>query len=132
MKGLLIAMWWKENKYSIYAIFCLLAIGVIIAFILIVPSSMKRERELKAQPEQVAWVQIIKKEIRIEGSDPQFFYSIATFKTSDGIEIELKVFRDVYKTMQEGDTGILTYKTLENSTRWEQRKFISFEKDSLS
>ncbi|MDR1628872.1 MAG: DUF2500 domain-containing protein [Oscillospiraceae bacterium] len=101
----------------------------IVLFILIVPSDRKRERELKAMPEQVAWVEIIKKEIRTEGSDPQFFYSIATFKTSDGIEIELQVFRDVYKTMQEGDTGMLTYKALENSTRWTERNFISFEKE---
>ncbi|MDR1629148.1 MAG: hypothetical protein LBS36_02905 [Oscillospiraceae bacterium] len=46
-------MWWKENKYAIYAVFCLLAIANIIYLIIVAPN-IKEERKLKTMPEQVA------------------------------------------------------------------------------
>ena len=53
----------------------------------------------------------------------------ATFKFSDGSERELRIFKHkVYKDLQEGDVGALSYKG--TRTKGESIRFVSFEKDS--
>jgi len=87
-------------------------------------------------PEQYAHVEIVDTRlrhvyIRSGGSytrreRPNLFF---TFRFQDGSEKEIRIPYEIFPTMQVGDTGILYFRATENSTNWDQRRFISFEKD---
>ena len=54
-----------------------------------------------------------------------------TFEFSDGFEKEFYVkSAEIYNVLQEGDTGILSYKQVKDGTGIMEKRFISFEKDS--
>ena len=114
------------------------------------------ERELKSNPEQSAQVQVLEKRIFRHFSSghrstrTSYTYIVAfkfsddsikefevDFKSVSGIsKTELYSFR--YNSFYEGDTGMLTYKEIENieenfknpEMEYRGRHFISFEKDS--
>ena len=96
-------------------------------------------------PEQHEQAEVIAKRIvkEISGDGDYFINTyIVAFKFSDGLVKELRVGdgrsgRKIYDSINEGDTGILTYKEREDieekykneDQRWEGMRFISFEKD---
>jgi len=68
------------------------------------------------------------------GSDSGKTYRyIVAFQLPDGTEKELRVGKinssKLYNSINDGDTGILTYKEKENVKAESDRRFISFEKD---
>jgi len=123
-------MWWNEHKFEFYLFFGLMILVLVVLFIMILPT-MKREQEVKAMPEQEVWVQVVKKEIRRRAApDGDYKDKIATFETSDGIKIVLKIrYNKVFDSISEGDTGTLTFKGFIDSEKVSDRIFISFEKE---
>lgn len=57
---------------------------------------------------------------RFHGKAPGRWNYIVTFALSDGEEIELYTFEDVYRSLKDGTSGQLT---------WQGRNFLEFETD---
>ena len=94
---------------------------------------------LKNKPERVEQVEVAGK--RIIDRDEVYTRYLVVFKFSDGSVKELKVGayseRAIYDSIQEGDTGKLIYKEIDNIEQFKdeddrrvRRLFIRFEKDS--
>ena len=86
------------------------------------------------QPEQSAYVKIIKKEIgkRRNGTPEGNYYM--TFEFADGREKKLRCTAvGQFETVQENDTGTLTYKECQNPQNkdysYYHRVFVRFEKE---
>ena len=145
----------KKDKLIGNIVIALMLVSV--ATVFIVPFVLTRqEREIKAElkhnPEQSAQVEVVSKRVikeRRRRFTTRYTY-IVTFEFSDGSAKEVEVDRNstrgnpitelynfIYDTIDEGDTGILTYKEIENIEVYFEnenlcrggRKFISFEKD---
>lgn len=143
------------RKLFPFVVICGFAI-VIVGVIWIIKSPSV---QLKNRPEQTEQVEVIGKRIREHrtgGSkfspSTTIYYYLITFKLSDGSEKEIFVGRNsqrqsgerkvscpTYDAIHEGDTGILTFKEIDNmeerykdeNVRWMGRTFLSFEKDHL-
>lgn len=137
---------------------------ILIAFVVVGAIGMtlfiltSEEMKLRSKPEQTAHVEVVEKRIdrsvhygrgsrAYSGNSTLFIYCIS-FRFSDGTVKELKVdqfyffsihkeapYSSVYAGMNEGDTGLLTYKELEptETKNWEdlsKRQFIRFEQDA--
>ena len=57
---------------------------------------------------------------RYQGNNPGRWNYIVTFTLSDGEELELYTFENVYRALQDGTSGLLT---------WQGRNFLEFETD---
>ena len=130
----------KEKLKGILVItfFIILVIVMIIAFLYL---GWRR-----IQPTQTAHVTVVSKRTavaRVPGSGGGRTYKtpdcFVVFRFSDGSEKELfvnpgggnkrELGYEFFQELQEGDTGILSYKELKSATDWGQRTYISFEKD---
>jgi len=112
---------------------------------------LSREKQLENTTEQVMEVEIASKRIYVSngtsGANYYYYYYYASFKFADGSIKEFLVGREeklkkskikpycvVYESLNEGDTGIFTYKELKNAEKrghpQPYRQFISFEKET--
>jgi len=87
-------------------------------------------------PEQEFSATVISKEVitqnfySIRTGSTTRYYNMIAFEFPDGSNIRLQVKpKDIFDTLQEGDTGMLTYKGNKDSKIIENKLFISFEKD---
>ena len=144
----------RTDKKAYIGLICFLGSFFVIAFgVGILTSTPKMQ--LKSSPEQAEQVEVVEKRInktyigssRGIGESKTAYTFYISFKFSDGSVKEFEVGRDsigrgiirepynkVYDSLNEGDTGILTYKELKNAenryyTPSSYRLFISFEKD---
>ena len=112
------------------------ALVVIVAFGWI--SWQLSELPTSRSPEQHEQAVVVEKRLHqtrsADGGPGSTFY-LVTFKFFDDSIKELRVgtgkdTRKVYDSFNESETGILTYKERENAKSYEDRQFVSFEKDS--
>ena len=121
----------------IIALVSIFLIGTIVCLAIIIDFKPRKE------PKQVVYDEILSKRWSYShstkgGTTTERF---VTFLFPNGDEKELKITgdgkREIYESLQEGDTGMLTYKELEEDNRfgskffadWSFRYFVSFEKD---
>ena len=113
-------MFWKTDFGKIILSF-LIAFGIV--SLIAIPDII-----LNCQPKQTAHVEVVDKRIVESGYVSRYRNNTncyVTFKFPDGSEIEFNVrTRKAYDSMQENDTGVLSYKQ-----RKDRAKFVSFEKD---
>ncbi len=137
-----------------FIIFC--ALGMLIWIFFISEIIKIAPIGLNKRPEQAVKAEITEKRIesiyssvRRHAQSRTFYRYLIFFKFSDGSVKEFEVdtywiygssetapYSPVYDELKEGDTGVLTYKELENieqkyiEDQYRGRKFISFEKDA--
>ena len=113
-------MFWKTDFGKII-LSCLIGFGIV--SLIAIPDII-----LNCQPIQTAHVEVVSKRIEKSGGAPVRGNTIShfvTFKFPDGSELELSLQTlKAYDSMQENDTGVLSYKQ-----RKDRAKFVSFEKD---
>ena len=129
-------MFWTTDRLKLG----ITIIVVILLFVLplssILLSSFISELTIRARPEQHDQVEVIGRRTatRYTGggrSKPMKIpQCIIAFKLSDSTEKEFTVPYEIYNSIQENEAGTLTYQEKNNSTKWQQRRFISFEKDA--
>ena len=84
------------------------------------------------EPVQTAQVEVVSKRLHERINAPgisQRFMRFVTFRFSDGSEVEFNVLDFSLDEFQEGDTGIISYKQIEEETISLTTRFVSFEKD---
>jgi len=115
----------------------LIILGAFSVCALVVIAVVIVSKRPQKEPEQIAQVEVIGKRTHTshstKGSTSTFY--LVNFKFLGGDEKEFKITSktrsaaEIYNSMQEGDTGTLTYKELKNATKFDHRFFVSFEKD---
>ena len=132
-----------EVKASIFILVFVVIIGGLMVWQ--ISRTTIKDTNPNKSPEQFEQVEVTGKRIRqdISGSRGRrrtHYTHIVAFKFSDGLEKELKVGFEserIYNLLQEGETGTLIYKEIENieqkyeneDEHYKGRLFISFEKD---
>lgn len=120
----------------------ILVTGAIVLIVVFVTS--RYDRELKRSPERSASAEVVNKRVSRyfspghRSTRTSYTYYV-TFEFPDGLVKEIKVdfislsgrskiepYSSIYDSLIEGNTGILTYKEIED---YDVRSFISFEKD---
>jgi len=117
--------WAKKHKVEVILMtFVSIIAGVFIAMMI----------KYAATPEQVVQAEVVDKRIEVNRSDDgTYYYYYLTFKFSDDSEKEIQIMNfpssstktreKAYKSIHQGETGMLTYK------HFDFDRFISFEKD---
>jgi len=134
----------KKTKIKV-SIFILAAVIVGGLMVWQISRTTIRDTNPNKRPEQFEQVEVTGKRIKQDtnikrGKRLTLYTHIVTFKFSDNSEKELKVGFEserIYNLLQEGETGTLTYKEIENIEQkyeneddyYKGRLFISFEKD---
>ena len=100
---------------------------------------LEHKKRTESAPEQNAHVEIIRK--TIVNNKRRSAYHLVYFEFPDGSEKAFNIKSEIYYTLQECETGMLTYKELENiedrgalsdffAPNHYYRRFIFFKKDS--
>jgi len=140
----------KDEKIAtrIFIILFVASIGTILVW---AAATIKDEiTNVNNRPEQSEQVEVVGKRIHITGHERapkyrDYYVFIVAFEFPDGSVKELQVeddlkkesYSSLYESIDEGDTGVLTYKEIENvekkyqneDIRYYGRLLISFEKD---
>jgi len=126
-------MWWKENKITIYTVIIGSAVFLAVLLPLII-AKVGEVKNFKTMPEQIVWAEVVDKEMQVTMmfQERDYHERFVTFKTLEEERIKLLLDGkncEVFDNLQEGETGILTFKGPINSERIFDRLFISFEKE---
>ena len=125
-------------------LFLFISLGIVFfAFLVCIISLFVFKVLPNLAPEQHGQVRVVGKRIRtayIETEygmeDRKYPQYLISFEFLDGVEKEfeipgnLKISLEIYDSIQEGDTGMLSYKESKNAKTYEKRRFINFKKYS--
>jgi len=121
---------WKFLRESGLGKFLILAVVVFVVVALITYIYLA---VLNNQPIKTEHAEVVSKRIARLNNPTTASHTvwIVTFKIPDGLEKEFRGMSvGTYNDLQEGDTGILTYRETKNNTqKLLGKSFISFEKD---
>ena len=125
----------KTTQDKILLAFYLVFLIVVIAFVIYAVWAVILTVRIETGFEQYEQVEVVEKRISVFSSNKRKSYTyFVTFKFPDGAEKELNVGLNEriewYDYINEGDSGILTYKEIKNSTHSIQRSFINFSKNT--